>query len=191
MNQFTCSKCDICLLNNHLPMIGDGNLDANIMFVTRNPNNLEMKNNIPLFDKAGMLFQDYLNLFNFSRDLIYITNAVKCRTPGNRLPTDKKIYNCQNYLQDEINEIKPKIVVLLGDTAIRTYFKLAYSILSMHSDELNSKYIVDNNRIILFMIHPNYALYSNENRIAMFNSFKTLLTLYRIINPGHTVNFVE
>ena len=65
MEQFICVKCDICTANNYTPLIGDGNLNANIMIVTKNPNSFEIKNNIPLVDKSGMLFQSYLDLFNF------------------------------------------------------------------------------------------------------------------------------
>jgi uracil-DNA glycosylase family 4 len=189
MTEFTCSKCDICVLNNHHPLIGDGNLDANIMFISRNPSAFEMKNDIPLYSKDGMLFQKYLDLFNFSRDLVYITNAIKCRTPGHRYPTDQEIYNCYEYLDNEIKNVNPKIIVLLGDTTIRAYFKLAFKNLSVHSDTLNAKYMIHNGRIILFMIHPAHGLNSIYVRTDIYKAFLTLLSLYRYINPAHQINF--
>lgn len=191
MNEFTCSKCDICNLNNHKPLLGDGNLDANIMFISRNPSKFEVKNDIPLINKDGMLFQSYLDLFNFNRDLIYVTNAVKCRTPGHRYPTDTEIYNCREYLELEIKRVSPKIIVLMGLTALRSYFHLAFTTINIHIDTLNAKYMIYNGRIIIFMIHPSYGLYSTANRIQIFNAFKTLVDMFRIINPGHTVNFNE
>lgn len=188
MIPFTCTKCDICTANNYTPLIGDGNLNANIMFVTKNPSTFEIKNNVPLVDKSGLLFQKYLDLFNFSRDIVYITNCVKCRTPSNRLPTDTEIYNCRDYLEQEINEVKPKIIMLLGNTAIRSYFKLAYTVLGITAEELNANYMIHDNKIIIFSIHPINGLYYPEARKALFNSFITLVKLYRIINPGHTTN---
>jgi len=189
MTEFTCSKCDICLINNHHPLLGDGNLNANIMFIARNPSAFEIKNNIPLISKEGMLFQRYLDLFNFSRDDIYITNVVKCRTPSHRHPTDNEIYNCRGYLENEIISINPKIIVLVGNTALRSYFKLAFTNTFIDIATINSKYIAHNNRVILFMIDPSHAINSNENRIAIYHAFLSLLTLYRNINPGHTINF--
>lgn len=188
MNDFTCSKCDICLANNHHPLLGDGNLNANIMFINRNPNSFELKNNIPLISKEGLLFQNYLDLFNFSRDLIYITNAVKCKTPGHRYPTDIEIFNCNEYLDNEIKNINPRIIVLLGDTAIRSYFKLAFTNLTIHIDSLNAKYMIHKDRIILFMVSPHSAYFSFMGRVAMYHAFQSLTYLYRIINPSHTLN---
>lgn len=189
MSDFTCSLCDICSINNHRPLLGDGNLDANIMFVTRNPSAFEVKNNIPLISKDGLLFQRYLDLFNFSRDIIYITNAVKCRTPGHRYPTDQELYNCREYLDNEIKHINPKIIVLMGDTALRSYFKLAFTGINVSINHVNAKYMIHNGRVILFMINPAHALNGVDNRIAIYNSFLSLLYLYRIINPAHSINF--
>jgi uracil-DNA glycosylase family 4 len=186
--EFTCSKCDICLINNHRPIIGDGNLNANIMFITRNPSSLELKNNIPMISKDGLLFQQYLDLFNFDRDLIYITNAVKCRTPAHRYPTDREIYNCYEHLDNDIKTVNPKIIVLLGDTATRAYFKLAYTNLSIHIDSLNAQYMIHKDRIILFMISPYHGIYNVNGRIAIYHAFVSLLRLYRIINPAHLTN---
>jgi DNA polymerase len=189
MTEFTCSKCDICLINNHKPLIGDGNLNANVMFIARNPSTFEIKNNIPLINKDGMLFQRYLDLFNFSRDIIYITNSVKCRTPGHRYPTDQEIYNCREYLDNEVRHINPKIIVLLGETALRSYFKLAFTGTTVNINDINAKYMIHNGRVILFMINPAHAVNSASNRLALYNAFLSLLSLYKIINPGHTVNF--
>lgn len=188
-NEFICSKCDLCTLNNHHPMIGDGNLDANIMFVSRNPTAFEMKNNVPLFSKDGMLFQQYLDLFNFHRDMIYVTNAVKCRTPGNRHPTELEISNCYTHLDAEIKTVNPKIIVLMGNTAIRTYFKLAHTNIIINTNSIAGKYMIHNKRIILFMIHPSFALNSVMYRTNLFYSFVTLLQLYREIHPAHNINF--
>lgn len=188
MSEFTCSRCDICTINNHLPLLGDGNPNANIMFINKNPTALEIKNNIPLISKDGMLLQEYFDLFNFTRDLIYITNAVKCKTPGHRYPTDVEIAHCYSYLDDEIKTINPKIIVLMGIVPIRSYFKLAFSNSIFDVDAVSSKYMIHNNRIIVFMPHPSFAINSVFVRQAIFNTFNTILDLYRVINPGHTTN---
>lgn len=188
MREFSCSLCDICLINDHKPLLGDGSLDANIMFVSRNPSAFEMKNNIPMISKDGMFFQEYLDLFNFSRDEVYITNAVKCKTPNRRYPSDIEIYNCRQYLMNEINHINPKIIVLVGNTAIKSYFGLAFTNLPVTAEQLNGTYMIHNGRVILFMIHPSHAMTTYNSRLALFVSFLQLTNLYRIINPAHITN---
>ena len=189
ITEFICSKCDICAINNHRPVIGDGNLNANMMFITRNPSALEFKRNIPMISKDGLLFQRYLDLFNFSRDLVFITNSIKCKTPGHRYPSDTELYNCREYLDNEIRHVNPKIIVLLGDTALRSYFKLAFTDKNVHAENLNGKYMVHNNRVILFMINPMQAVNSSAKRVDLYNAFLSLLSLYRVVNPAHTINF--
>jgi DNA polymerase len=188
MSEFTCSKCDICILNNHHPIIGDGNLDANIMFITRNPSAFEVKNNVPLINKEGMLFQKYLDLFNFSREDIYITHAVKCKTPGHRIPVDKEIVNCYEHLDKEISTVNPKIIVLIGETAIRAYFKLAYTNKHVDIFSLNAKSTIHNDRVIIFMLTPSYGLGSMQGKELIYQAFITLLNEYRKINPLHEIN---
>jgi DNA polymerase len=178
-------------MNNHIPIQGDGNLDAHIMFIARNPSAKEVNNNIPLISKDGMLFQKYLDLFNFSRDRVYITNAAKCRTPSHRYPTDVELMHCRDLLENEIKNVNPKIIVLLGDTAMRSYFKLYYRNLSIHIKDLNGQYMIHNGRVIVFMIAPYHALNSIYVRYDIYRAFLTLLNLYRIINPAHCTNFNE
>ena len=189
MSDFTCSKCDICILNNHHPIIGDGNLDANIMFITRNPSAFDKKNNIPLVNREGMLFQKFLDLFNFSRDLVYITNAVKCKTPGHRIPVDKEIANCYDHLDNDIKTVNPKIIVLMGEVAVKAYFKLAYTNKVIDILHLNAKSVNTDDRIIIYMVPPIYGLSTVNGKQLIYHAFVTLLREYRIINPLHEINF--
>jgi uracil-DNA glycosylase family 4 len=189
MKETTCTLCDISVLNGYEPIQGDGNPDANIMFVSKNPSAFDIKLNVPLVSKQGLLFQEYLDLFNFSRDIIYITNAVKCRTSGGRCPTDKEIYNCRYLLLEEIDAINPKIIVLMGLTAIRSYFNLAFSTVDLNMESINGTCMIHEGRTILFMVHPYHAMNSMARRTDIYKAFCKLLQLYRIINPSHTVNF--
>lgn len=181
-----CTKCDICIHSNFKPLHGDGYLDAAIMFVNRNPTALEHKKDIPLISVNGLVFQQFLELFNFSRDKIYITNAVKCKTPSNRFPTAIEIDNCRDYLQIEIDRVNPKIIVLIGESAIRSYFKVPY--IPINDQTLNGKYVVHNGRIIIFMSNIAHGVTSVYVRTNMYNAFLTLLRLYRVFNPYHSTN---
>lgn len=188
MKEIKCTRCDICSSNNYEPLAGDGNYNANIMFVGRSPTAFDIKLNVPLVSKDGMLFQRYLDLFNFDRDLIYVTNAIKCKTPNNRYPSDIEIHNCRENLEAEIIRINPKIIVLMGITAIRSYFKLAFIVFPFTMEQLNARYMLYNGRIIIFMVHPSHGLNSIDVRGKIYIAFHVLNTIYKIINPGHSTN---
>ena len=72
---------------------------------------------------------------------------------------------------------------------MRSYFKKAYSVLNIHVEHLNGRYMIHNGRVIVFMIHPVHGLNSIDVKVKIFKSFLTLLQLYRVINPLHEVYF--
>lgn len=184
----TCSRCDICTMNNHTLMEGDGNKNANIMFIARNPTAFEKKHNVPLIDKEGELFQKFMDLFNFSREEVYITYAVKCKTPCHRVPNDREIANCYLHLDYDLLVVKPKIVVLIGEVAIKAYLKLAYTNKDVDILKLNAKSIIHDGRVVIFMMTPSYGLTDIHGREFLYEAFVTLLNEYRKINPLHETN---
>jgi DNA polymerase len=181
----TCYNCDICKQNDYHPLFGDGNPDAILMFVSRNPLSKEHKADVPFLGKDGELFQVYLDLFGFHRDNIFITNAVKCTTPHHRVPTEVELTNCRPYLFYEIMSVKPRIIVLLGLTAIRSYFNIIWNHTNLDMNILNGRVTAKDNTVIFFMHHPYHALNNKKIKIEMFISFIKLLNLYRSINPNH------
>lgn len=184
----TCTKCDISLNNDYRPIWGDGSSNAYIMFVSRQPESLDHKFNVPLLSRSGNLFQLYLQMFNFSRDEIYVTNAVKCKTPKNRYPTDSELYKCRDHLTEEINTVKPRIIVLMGITAIRTYFKLAFKDHQFHESKVINKVVIHEGKVIVLIHHPANALNDFNKRLSIFDGFKIILNLYRIAHPLHRTN---
>lgn len=184
----TCTLCDICSNNNHHPNLGDGNPTAQIIFIGRNPTYQERKSGIPQMNKAGLLFQKYLDMFNINRDDIYITDSVKCKTPNDRHPNECEIKNCRSKLEEELLTINPKIIVLLGTTALRSYFNIFDNTNQINIKNLQSKHIIHKNRIIIFAYHPSY-IYKYENyRIDMYKMFVKLTHLIRVYKPWHQTN---
>lgn len=182
-----CTKCDISVLNDYIPLKGSGNKDAVIMFISKNPTSIEYKNEEALTSKNNFLFQSFLKIFNFDKSSIYITTAVKCKTPKNRIPSDIEIHNCRFHLENEINTINPKIIVLLGNIAIKSYFNLPIYIENYQIETLFGKCITHNNKVILFMPSPSNCTDYNS-RLLLYYSFKTLSKLYSIINPNYISN---
>ncbi len=114
-------KCNICNLKNGCKgvVFGEGAEDAEIMFVGEGPGAREDELSRPFVGRAGQLLNDMIASINFAREEVYITNAVKCRPPNNRTPTLKEIDTCMPILRRQFLLINPKILVLLGATALK------------------------------------------------------------------------
>ncbi len=109
-----------CMLKKNATNIvfADGNPKAKVMIVGEGPGSNEDKEGIPFVGRAGALLDKMLASINLDRKNVYITNVVNYRPPENRRPTDEEIKRYLPYLQKHIEIIKPKILVLLGSTAM-------------------------------------------------------------------------
>ncbi len=99
-------------------VFADGNPKANIMFIGEGPGFNEDQEGLPFVGRAGALLDKMLASINLDRKNVYITNVVNYRPPKNRRPTDKEIARYIPYLKQHIEIINPKILVLLGSTAL-------------------------------------------------------------------------
>jgi len=123
-----CKKCKLCLNRNKV-VIGDGNREASLMFVGEGPGADEDAQGLPFVGKAGQLMNLALEALGIDRRKdIYIANIVKCRPPGNRVPEKDEAMACLNYLRNQVILIKPKIIVLLGSTALKNIIGDEYKI---------------------------------------------------------------
>ena len=111
-----CKKCDLYKTRTN-PVIGEGSLNADILFIGEAPGFNEDKQGKPFVGQAGKIFDELLNFINLKREKIYITNILKCRPPNNRNPTQEEIKICSSYLNKQINVIKPKVICCLGNFA--------------------------------------------------------------------------
>ena len=99
-------------------VFSDGNPDSKIMIIGEGPGASEDKEGFPFVGRAGQLLDKMLHAINLSRKNVYITNVVNYRPPENRKPTDKEVQKYLPYLKKHIEIISPKIVLLLGSTAM-------------------------------------------------------------------------
>ena len=109
-----------CMLKKNATNIvfADGNPKAKVMIVGEGPGSNEDKEGIPFVGRAGVLLDKMLASINLDRKSVYITNVVNYRPPENRRPSDEEIKRYLPYLQKHIEIINPKILVLLGSTAM-------------------------------------------------------------------------
>jgi uracil-DNA glycosylase family 4 len=111
-----CIKCPLGTARTKF-VFGNGNDQADIMFVGEAPGAEEDQSGIPFVGKAGKLLDKLLSEVRISREEIFIANILKCRPPGNRDPLPAEVNECLPYLNKQIELIQPKLIVALGRIA--------------------------------------------------------------------------
>ncbi len=99
---------------------GEGSQNPQIMLIGQNPGSEEARQGRPFIGKSGKYLDTVLKKNHIDRSKLYITNVVKEKTPGNRKPTAQEISHWMPYLLEEIRQVKPEIVVLMGKVAWET-----------------------------------------------------------------------
>lgn len=112
-----CQKCELAKGRNKF-VFGKGNPNAKVMLIGEGPGADEDRQGEPFVGKAGQLLTDILKAIKFTREEVYIANIVKCRPPANRTPFPAEIEACMPYLQKQIDLVEPKLILLLGATAV-------------------------------------------------------------------------
>jgi DNA polymerase-1 len=114
-----CQDCALHQTAQAVCLIGDGRYPADVMLVGEAPGFREDSIRKPFAGKAGRLLDSILDTVGLSRPEIFISNAVHCRPPDNRKPTAKEIETCRKYLTQELAYVKPKVIIALGNIALR------------------------------------------------------------------------
>ena len=114
----TCERCDL-RKGRSRTVPGEGNPNAQIMFIGEGPGADEDRTGRPFVGRAGELLTKMITAIGLEREQVYICNVVKCRPPGNRAPTPEEAGACLPYLRAQVALIRPKIIVVLGTTAGR------------------------------------------------------------------------
>lgn len=119
-----CQKCPHLVRSRKNVVFGVGDINSPLMFVGEAPGADEDLQGEPFVGRAGQLLTRIIQTMGFSRDTVYIANILKCRpdtpgqTAGNRKPTLEEMKTCLPYLLEQIDWIRPKVIVALGATAV-------------------------------------------------------------------------
>ncbi len=120
----SCIRCPHLVKSRTQVVFGVGNPNAELFFVGEAPGADEDLQGEPFVGKAGQLLTKMLQAMGLQREDVYIANILKCRpdTPGqssgNRKPTSEEMATCIPYLQEQIDRIRPRVLVALGATAV-------------------------------------------------------------------------
>lgn len=119
--QKACRECNRCELRRSAKgvVFGEGNPQADILFVGEGPGGDEDRLGRPFVGRAGQLLDRILHAAGFAREDVFIANIVKCRPPSNRTPAREEIEACYPLLEKQIQLIDPPILVCLGSVAAK------------------------------------------------------------------------
>jgi uracil-DNA glycosylase len=113
-----CHECPLEEVRTNL-VFGNGNADADLMFVGEAPGATEDERGLPFVGRAGQLLDQLLGEIGLSRKDVFVTNVLCCRPPGNRDPLPEEIDVCKPFLYRKIELIEPKVVCTLGNFATK------------------------------------------------------------------------
>lgn len=157
----TCAECTICPLaeGRTRSVFSDGNPQAQIMVIGEGPGYNEDQTGIPFVGKAGQLLTKMLNAVGLERDKdVYIANVVKCRPPNNRTPSLDEMAACMPFLEQQIEWVQPKVIILAGGTAAKGVLQTKAGI-----TKLRGQWVVWNGIWCMPTFHPSYLL-RNDSR---------------------------
>jgi len=182
-------KCNKCKLATHRTNVvfGEGNPDGGIMLIGEGPGAEEDKTGRPFVGKSGKLLDKILEAIGLNReDNVFIANIVKCRPPNNRVPEKDERNACLPYLHKQIEIINPKIIVLLGATALKLIDE------KRKLNEIKGEWIIWKGKIVLTTNHPSALLRNPNLKNEAWTHFKKVFQKYReVINPNHTSNYIK
>lgn len=162
---YQCQRCPLC--NNDPPtdtkphgpkVFGVGWVNAPIMLIGQNPGLNEVEQGRPFVGKAGTILDKALEQAKINRKRCYVFNSVLCYTIKNATPSEKAIDSCLYFLEKVINIIEPKIVVVMGGSACRS-FRIQYSLNRVRNKKIMSS---DLHPRTLVTVHPAYTIYNKE-----------------------------
>ncbi|MEI6169742.1 MAG: uracil-DNA glycosylase [Candidatus Saccharibacteria bacterium] len=166
------------------PVPGEGNADAELMFIGEAPGAKEDKLGQPFMGASGKFLGEMLNSIELKREDVFITNIVKFRPPKNRDPNQAEIKASMPILFEQIAVIRPKLVIFLGRHSMNVFFpKLKIS--EAHGERIEGEVVLaDGNKIIqnfLPLYHPAAALYNGSMRNTLLGDFAKIPHVLELI----------
>ncbi|MDA8210746.1 MAG: uracil-DNA glycosylase [Clostridia bacterium] len=170
-----CLQCRKCKLRQGCRQVvfGRGNPEARLMFVGEGPGEQEDIQGLPFVGKAGQLLDKIIEAAGFSLEEVYIGNIVKCRPPGNRVPTLEEARTCMPWLMKQIQLIRPKIMVCLGSTAVQGILDP-----SLRITKIRGRWAERNGILIMPTYHPAALLRDESKKRPVWEDFKQIRKMY-------------
>jgi uracil-DNA glycosylase family 4 len=170
-----CTRCPLSEGRTKV-VFGNGNANADLMFVGEGPGQHEDLQGLPFVGRAGKLLDQLLGEIGLSRAEVFVANVVKCRPPGNRDPLPDEIEACKPYLHGQIELIEPKVICTLGNFATKLLTRSQRGITGVHGRP--QVHEIGGRTVRVFPIyHPAAALRSTRTLEELREDFAKLPAL--------------
>jgi uracil-DNA glycosylase family 4 len=156
----SCARCPQLAEGRTTVVFGSGNADADLMFVGEAPGANEDRQGLPFVGQAGKLLDQLLGEIGLTRADVFVVNTLKCRPPGNRDPLPGELENCQEYLEEQLRLIEPRVVCTLGNFATKLLRDDPMGITRLHG-QAEVRTVLGVRTVRLYpLYHPAAALYT-------------------------------
>ncbi len=172
-----CRKCRLCELANHA-VPGEGNVDAEVVFIGEAPGATEDATGRPFVGRAGRHLEGLLAEINLKREDVWISSIIKHRPPKNRDPLPDEIAACQPYLNEQLKTIQPKLIVTLGRFSM-SYFNKDGKISRDHGHPIQ----IDD-WVVFPLYHPAAALRNSSMAAELKKDFLKIPEVLHNIRSG-------
>jgi uracil-DNA glycosylase family 4 len=169
-----CSRCKLHRLGRKQIVFGVGNPGADLMFVGEAPGADEDQQGIPFVGRAGQLLTKIIEAIDLKREDVYIANVIKCRPPQNRNPEQDEVETCEPFLFQQIDIIKPKVIVALGTFAARALLRTLDPI-----SRLRGRVYDYRGAKLIPTFHPAYLLRNPASKREVWDDMKRVRALLR------------
>lgn len=178
--------CNLCKLatGRTLAVPGEGNVDADLMFIGEGPGADEDRSGRPFVGRAGELLTKIIHAMGFSRETVFIANIVKCRPPGNRDPEPDETASCFPYLERQLEIVRPKVLCTLGLPATRKLLDIRGGISAVRGKKFVFKGIP-----LVPTFHPAYLLRDPAGKKLVWSDVQLVARL--VLERGGTIPFKD
>jgi uracil-DNA glycosylase family 4 len=164
-----CVRCPLHQTRTQV-VFGNGNADADLMFVGEAPGATEDRMGLPFVGQAGKLLDLLLGEIGLQREDVFVINTLKCRPPDNRDPHPNEIEACRSYLDKQIELIEPTVICTLGNFSTKLLRADPTGISRLHGQE--EIRVVGTRAVRLYpLYHPAAALYTPSTLEALRADF--------------------
>jgi len=154
----SCTRCRLAEGRTQV-VFGNGDPNADLMFVGEAPGFHEDKQGFPFVGQAGKLLDQLLGGIGLARDMVFVANVLKCRPPGNRDPMPDEIEACESHLFRQVELIQPKVVATLGNFSTKLLSGKPLGITRVHGQV--QQVTLGGRSVLLYpLYHPAAALYT-------------------------------
>jgi uracil-DNA glycosylase family 4 len=165
-----CRKCAEIVCRRQKTVFGVGPSNARIVMFGEAPGADEDRMGEPFVGAAGQLLDKILVASGLSREEVYIMNALRCRPPNNRTPTDVEIENCRPFFEIQLETIQPEYIVCWGAVAVRAVLRSTESV-----GRLRGKFHTYRGSKVMVTYHPAYLLRNPDAKRLTWDDMKMLM----------------